>query len=192
MEYIDGVEFTDAVEKMTDDEKISVARCLRRFTDLMNVPCEPFNDADVVHDKENHWSWKPYPQSFRKERLEHIKSYDYNENVFVHGDLCGDNILVTSDNDLYIIDFADALCAPVIYEHSLVAAELFDFDKALIHGFFSNDDCTEECSESLVDTCFNGILIHGYGGDIIKYHLGKPGEFMHLEQLREKIEGRFL
>jgi len=183
MEYVEGTEFTEAVSEMNDDEKFSVAQNLRRLTDLMNVPCEAFNDEDAIHNEENHWSWEPYPKSFRKERIKYIKSHDYKENVFVHGDLCGDNILITPDNKLCIIDFADALCAPVIYEHSLIAVELFDFDKALIDGYFSN-------RESLIDTCFDGLLIHGYGGEIIKYHLGQPDEFRHIEKLRQRIMER--
>jgi len=183
IEYIEGVEFDEAVEKMTDDEKLSFARNLRRYTDLMNVPCEPFNRADAINDDENNWSWEPYPKSFRNERIKYIKSHNYGENVFVHGDLCGDNILITPDKELYIIDFADALCAPAVYEHSLVAAELFDFDEALMYGYFFTN-------ESVIDTCLDGILIHGYGGDIIKYHLGRPNEFQHIEQLHQRITER--
>jgi len=190
MEYVEGIAFAEAVEKMTVKEKLSFAQTLRRYTDLMNVPCAPFNNADAIYDKENSWSWKPFPESFRKERIEYIKSFDYSENVFVHGDLCGDNILITPNNDLYIIDFADALNAPVVYEHSLVALELFDFDKTLMHGYFSSGDSTKGYHENLIDTCFSGIMIHGYGGEIIKYHLGRPGEFQHIDQLRQRIIDR--
>ena len=181
-EYIKGVEFTNAVINMTDQIKIIFGQRLRAITDKINTPCPDFNGIDVIHSPVRQRRWKPYPESFRKERLNYINSYKYGSKVFTHGDLCGDNILLSEDNEIYIIDFADSVLAPVEYEHALIAVELFDFDPALIKGYFG--DCSKEY---LADIIFNGLLIHDFGGDIIQLHIGNVKEFNSLDKLRKAI-----
>ena len=181
-EYIEGVELTDILKKINDTEKISIGRKIRAATDKMNLPCPAFNKADPVNDESNNWSWDKYPERFKKERLEYIHSYEYGERVFVHGDLCSDNVLLTQKGELYLIDFADAVLAPLIYEHALVAIELFELDAALLTGYFG-----EATTDEILDICFNGILIHGYGGEILPWHVGKPHEFQCLDDLRERL-----
>jgi thiamine kinase-like enzyme len=182
-EYVNGIEFTQAVKTMTDDEKIAFARKLRAVTDIMNTPCEPFNGIDVINDKGRYRRWEKYPESFQAERLAYIKTRDFGERVFVHGDLCGDNILLKPEVGLCIIDFADAVLAPQIYEHALVAVELFDFDPALLHGYFG--DCS---ADELMRICFDGLLIHDFGGDVVEQHVGSPREFQGLDELRQMIK----
>ena len=181
-EFIEGAEFGHAVKTMTDAEKADFGRRLRAVTDRMNTPCQPFNGIDVINDKGRYRRWDKYPERFKKERLAYIKSHNYGESVFVHGDLCGDNILLTPTGELYIIDFADAVLAPVIYEHTLLAFE-FGFDPSLLNGYFGDFD-----KEKFLDMLFNGLLIHDFGGDMVKDHIGKPSEFQALDDLRRKLE----
>jgi hypothetical protein len=184
-EYIDGTKFSYAVKTMSGDERIEVGRMLRAVTDKMNTPCEPFNEIDVINDKSRYRRWNKYSERFRLQRQQYIKSCRYADNVFVHGDLCGDNILLTPQGELFVIDFADAVLAPVIYEHSLVAVELFDLDPFLLRGYFGN--CT---AEELTQVCFDGLLIHDFGGDIIENHIGKAGEFDGLDDFRDKMANK--
>lgn len=184
-EYIEGVEFTEAVKVMTDEQKITVGRKLREVTDKMNTPCEPFNGIDVINDKDRYRRWDKYSKNFKTERLAYLQSHNYGEKVFVHGDLCGDNILLTPDGDIYIIDFADAVLAPKVYEHALVAVELFDLNNALLRGYFGIYS-----SDKLAQICFDGLLIHDFGGSIIEYRIGKSNEFQCLEDLRRKLKLR--
>jgi thiamine kinase-like enzyme len=183
-EHVEGAEFTDAVKTMTNTDKIEIGRKLRAITDRMNTPCEPFNGIDVINDKGRYRRWdNRYSEHFKAERTKYIQSQDYSDKVFVHGDLCGDNILLTPQGELYIIDFADAVLAPIIYEHALVAVELFDFDPALLLGYFG--DCSVD---ELTRICFDGLLIHDFGGDVVEQHIGDPHEFQGLEELRQMIE----
>jgi thiamine kinase-like enzyme len=182
-EYIEGVEFTEAVKVMTDEQKIIIGRKLRGVTDKMNTPCKPFNSIDVINDKGRYRRWDKYPERFKAERLAYLQSRNYGEKVFVHGDLCGDNILLTPDGDIYIIDFADAVLAPIVYEHALVAVELFDLNKALLQGYFGIHS-----SDELTEICFEGLLIHDFGGDIAEQHIGRPDELQCLEDLRRKLK----
>ena len=181
-EHIEGTELTDVLKGMTESEKTNIGRSLRAVTDKMNIPCAPFNKADPINDESNNWSWEDYPQCFKTERIKYIHTHNYGEKVFVHGDLCSDNILLTPQGELYIIDFADAILAPIIYEHALIAIELFELDPALLRGYFG-----KYTADEMTEICFNGILIHGYGGEILPWHIGKPAEFQRLNDLKERL-----
>jgi len=180
-EYINGAEATQAVQTMTDDEKTVFGRKLREITDKMNVPCEPFNDIDVIYDKGRYRRWDDYPERFKAQRLAYIQGKNFGENVFVHGDLCLDNILLSQKGELFIIDFADAVLAPVIYEHALVAFA-FELDPALLRGYFA-----DYAMDAFIEMCFNGLLIHDFGGDIAREYFGKPDEMQSLDDLRQKL-----
>jgi aminoglycoside phosphotransferase len=183
-EYIEGAEFSEAVKSMSGEEKIAAARRLRTATDKMNTPCKPFNGIDVINDKGRYRRWdKRYSDKFKAERLEYIKSRNFGEKVFCHGDLCGDNILLTPQGELCIIDFADAVLAPPVYEHALVAIELFELDPALLRGYFGGISAGE-----LTKICFDGLLLHDFGGDIVAEHIGKPADFLNLKALRNRLE----
>jgi tRNA A-37 threonylcarbamoyl transferase component Bud32 len=184
-EYINGAEFSETVKTMTDDEKMNIGRKLRTLTDAMNTPCDPFNNIDVINDKDRYRRWNKYTEKFKEERIDYIKSHSFGEKVFVHGDLCGDNILLSPNGEVYIIDFADAVLAPTVYEQALVAVELFNFDKAFLHSYFENYSTDE-----LIELCFNGILIHDFGGDIVDNHIGRFFEIDSLSKLKEMLVHR--
>jgi len=187
MEFIEGVEFCEAVKGMTDGEKRAFGQKLRAVTDRMNTPCEPFNGIDAIHDRSRWKRWGKFPERFQQERAAWIGTHDFGEFVFCHGDLCGDNILIAPDGGIYIIDFADALLAPIDYEHALLAAD-FGYDPALMRGYFG-----DEPPEELAERCFAGTLIHDFGGDIAADRIAKPEEIGCLEALRrrmyQKMEG---
>ena len=185
-EFIEGVELPDAVKLMTNDERIWIGRKLRAAADLMNTPCAPFNDTDVVGGESRIPGWSKYSARFNAERLEYKRTHDFGEKVFVHGDLCGDNIIVTPGGELYLIDFADSVLAPVSYEHSLVAMELLSYGAAALRGFFG------ECpAERLADMCCEGLLIHAFGGGIIEHALGNPSGIAGVADLRERLREKF-
>jgi len=184
-EFIEGIELENVLGNKTDAEKTNIGKRLRFMTDKMNLPCAPFNEADPINDESNDWSWEKYPERFKTERHEYIRSYAYGEKVLVHGDLCSDNILITPKGDLYLIDFADAVLAPIEYEHALVAIGLFDLDTAFLRGYFSGYTVDE-----MLEVCFSGILIQGYGGEDLPWHVGKPHEFQCLEDLRVRLKAR--
>jgi len=181
MEYIEGEEFCEAVKKMTEGEKITAGRKLREITDRLNTPCEAFNGIDAINNKDRWERWNRYPESFKAEREAYIKTHSFGEKVFVHGDLCGDNILISPEGEFYIIDFADSLLAPAVYEHALMVF-VFKFDLALLLGYFGDYNAAK-----LVEICFNGLLIHDFGGDIAAERLGEPAEFKCLEDLRKML-----
>ena len=141
-----------------------------------------FNDIDIINDKDRQIRWEIYPESFKKERVEYIKGHNFGDKVFVHGDICDDNIIISANGELNMIDFADAVLAPIEYEHELVAIDVFKFETALLRGFFGN-----YTTEWLSELCFNGLLIHDFGSDTIKEHIGEPCKFQCLDDLRKSI-----
>jgi len=184
MEFIPGIEFCEAVKAMTDDEKLAFGQKLRAVTDRMNTPCEPFNSIDALHDKTRWERWDKFPQRLQEERAAWIETHGFGEFVFCHGDLNGDNIIISPQGELYIIDFADALLAPLSYEHALLAAA-FEFDPALMRGYFGGEPI-----DKLAERCFEGTLIHDFGGDIAADLIAKPEELDCLETLWRRVHQR--
>lgn len=182
MSFERGVQFGDAVGSMSDDRKHAVGRELRRLTDRMDIPCERFNRSDPLDGSLGADRWEKFSERFKIERMSRISSQDYGKSVFVHGDLNPDNILIDGDGSLTVLDFADALCAPICYEHALVASELFHFDNALLHGFFGEYD-----PKSLANLILDGLLIHAFGGDVIAQRVCPPSELDGLDDLYRKL-----
>jgi len=166
---------------MTDDGKVAFGQQLRMITDKMNTPCEPFNHIDVFSDANRASTWDSFPEEFKIERAAYIAAHDYGEKVFVHGDLGLDNMLWTTDSKIMIIDFADSVLAPIVYEHALLVFA-FDFDKMLLQGYFG-----ERSAEAFADLCIAGLLIHDFGSAIVKDCVAPIAEITSLTVLREKI-----
>jgi thiamine kinase-like enzyme len=189
-EYITGAELGEAAETMSDAEKINIGRKLRAITDKMNVPCEIFNGSDIIKESKIFYEdtsresfWDSCPEQFKKERLAYIKSHKYGENVFVHGDLCPDNILLTPQGELYIIDFADAVTAPKVYEHALAALES-DLDLMILRGYFD-----DYAGDEFIEMCLSGLLISNiYDEEFVEARIGSRSEWQCLEDLRKGLK----
>ncbi|MCL2214623.1 MAG: aminoglycoside phosphotransferase family protein [Treponema sp.] len=167
---------------MAYDDKIIFGQRLRTLTDKMNLPCTPFNNIDVINGIDRCRRWDKYSEMFRSQRIAYLRSHNLGEKVFVHGDLCSDNILVSHGGKIYLIDFADAVLAPKVYEYALVAVELFKLDKALLRGYFGN-----YTKEELAEICFNGLLMHEYGSDIINFQIDKFENIRNLNKFKLKL-----
>ncbi len=162
-EYIEGTRFDEKIKTMTSDEKIEIAIKIHQITEKLNTHCERFNSIDVINDEDRQERWKTYSNKFQQERFNYIKNYKYDNFVFVHGDLHPGNVLVTSDNNICLIDFGEATIAPKFYEQSYIISTLFNFDKVLVKSYLGHYDLNK-----ITKLCFNGILIHDFGGDIVK------------------------
>ncbi|MCL2446305.1 MAG: aminoglycoside phosphotransferase family protein [Oscillospiraceae bacterium] len=182
-EFVHGVELAQTLKTMTADEKIKIGQALRCATNKMNIPCACFNGIDVIHDRSRDWRWEGFSAQFKAERLAHIALQDFDQRVFVHGDLNLDNVLLSPNGELCVIDFADAVLAPALYEHALMPFS-FEFDPTLLRGYFG-----DYSSGEFIDMCLNGLLIHDFGGDIAKEHFGVVDS---LDILRKALEQKLL
>ena len=182
MEFIKGVMFDEASLNFTDNEKYFFAKRLREITDLFNKPCEDFNGIDVLLDQGRYRRWSIFTEKFRDDRLEYLHNHNFGTKVFVHGDLCGDNLIIDNKNCIYILDFADSVLAPIVYEHAHLATVLFGFNTNYLNGFFGKYSTNE-----LVDLCFDGLLMHDFGADIIREKIAASNELTCLNDLRKKL-----
>lgn len=185
MEFQEGEAFAQVSKTMSDEEKRSVGRELREITRRLNVPCPPFRETTFLQEAEKEKRWDKYPESFRRERLDYIRSHAYEEPVFVHGDLNEDNILIDGQGRLSVLDFADAAIAPKVYEDALIAVELFRLDPAFLAGYFGNYR-----PEELARLCVDGLLVHPFGGDVIHQRIAEAGNFSGLDGLFKVIQKR--
>lgn len=182
MEYISGNSLGQLESVITDSEKVKYAKLIREITFKMNTPCERFNGCDIVKRAQHCKRWNTFPLSFQYERSDYLKKYKVKNPVYVHGDLNPDNVLVDTAGKLYIIDFADAVLAPPEYELAALICELFCFEKPYMDGYFGKYDAAE-----LAEKCFEGILLHDFGYDIIRCNLGCIDEITSLAELKERL-----
>lgn len=184
LEHIEGESLADISKELSEAERFRVGRALGDIVTRMDTGCEAFN-SHALFGKAAEERWKAFPPKFQKERKEYLQVHCTGEGVYVHADLNPDNIIVNKDREIYIIDFADALIAPIELELAGIICDGFHFDLAYIHGFLGQYE-----KEELVERLLYGLLIHDYGVNIIRDNIGKPDEIHSLMELREKMTGR--
>ena len=108
---------------------------IRYIADKINIPIKKFNDIDIISNSLRNKRWNIFPENFKKERVKYIKEKNYGKYVLVHGDINNENIMVDKNNDLILIDYADAILAPKIYEEVLIFFEFYD-NAFLVYGFY--------------------------------------------------------
>ncbi|MBS1369193.1 MAG: aminoglycoside phosphotransferase family protein [Lentisphaeria bacterium] len=182
LERIDGVEFGAARPFLSDSGKEAAGRQVREILEkLQAIP--PCPDApDAAGRAADNKRWSAFPESFRKGRTAFLNALPRRRRGFVHGDLTGDNVLISNSRKLYVIDFADACAAPPEYELPPVLFDLFAFDPLLLGGCFGQMNRNE-----LADRCFESLLLHDFGANIVQDGFGPASQYQTLAQLREEL-----
>lgn len=181
MEYVDGKALSKVFKELSDKDKEYIGKQLRIFTDNMDIKCKKFNNHKLFNESAEN-RWKNFSNDFASQRKEYLEKKPIREEVYVHGDLNPDNIILSPSNKICVIDFADALIAPIDLEYAGLICDTFKFDKCLLKGFFGNYDKYE-----LTDICIYGLLIHDFGFNIIRDNIGMVNEINSVEQLRQMI-----
>lgn len=184
LEYIEGESLADISKELSEAERFRVGQALRDIVTRMDTGCEAFN-SHALFGKAAEERWKAFPTAFQRERKAYLQTHSIEKGVYVHGDLNPDNIIVNANREIYIIDFADALIAPIELELAGIICDGFHFDSAYLHGFLGEYE-----KEELAERLLYGLLIHDYGVNIIRDNIGKPDEIHSLMELRERIVGR--
>lgn len=181
MKHVDARELGEVLTCCTAKEQFLLGAQLGRLIRAMNIPCRPFNQIQVISDPDRSKRWRPYREAFRRERAAYLKSRDLGEFVFTHGDLCTDNVLVGKEGELVAIDFGDAVLAPRCYEPSLLAFEYRRYP-AFLRGCWQGKDL-----KLMAEQVFDGILIHDFGGDIVKSVFPDATQYGKVEELYRGI-----
>lgn len=185
-EYIDGIELKYLWDKLSNEEKYNIGKELKKYTDSLNQKTINFTEKTPFRYSSSAQSFNDFQNFFKKERDLYINSNIYDNFLYVHGDLTKDNILF-SNNEIYIIDFADSLLAPKFYEDSLIISELFSFDKSAILGYFDSYDI-----DKITDICIDGLLIHNFGGEIIKNFFYNIEKIKNINDLKNIIKNKLI
>lgn len=180
--YIKGESFSEAAARMNAMEKLKTGAHLRKLISRMHISCTPFRQIDLVTDPERQVRWQSYTDAFRKDRREYLERLLLEDPVFVHGDLNGNNVRIDENGTIWFLDFAEAVPAPVVYEQMYVAVELFQMDIAFLKGYFQ-----DLALEEMVQMITEGLLIHDFGGDLVKRYFGGPQGLYTTEALRARV-----
>ncbi len=186
MEAVPGQELGVVMDRLSAEEKRRIGRELRRFVDQMDTPCEPFH-AGRLRNAAAAERWTPFSPAFLREREAFLARAPRSAPVYVHGDLTCDNILITPEGELCVIDYADALTAPIEVELACVMCEAFYLEKPFLAGFFGDYD-----PESLAETCLVGLLLHEFGANIIESRLAAPQDVESVGALRRLLFRRLV
>ena len=179
MEFIEGKTIGDIKESLTNDQKKEIGKKIRDIVETLNQPCDSFYQINVIERTLKSPKWEGAPKEILDVQNDFLRQMSKSNKVFCHGDLTEDNIIITDQLDVYILDFADAVCAPVIYEYAPLIIDAFSFDQNFIEGFFGKVDTQE-----LISLTIHGLLIHEYGYQTIKAMFKNVKD---INTLREKI-----
>ncbi len=179
MAYIDGKTLGDIKSTLNSNQKKEIGKKLRDIVNKLNYQCDDMNQMNVIDRTLNSPKWAGAPKEILEVQEQLLKQISSTNKVYCHGDLTEDNIIITDQLDVYILDFADAVCAPFIYEYAPLIVDAFSFDKDFIEGFFGVMDIQE-----LLSLTIHGLLIHEYGYQTIKTYFKNVTD---IEKLREKI-----
>jgi Predicted choline kinase involved in LPS biosynthesis len=179
MDYIEGYAFTDEFEEtLTYEDKVKIGKKFADIKSKLNILCDKFCDIDIINRAITNERWNKYPDSFNAERIKYLQNYKIHDPVYVHGDINPDNVIFGTDGVMYLIDFADACIAPALYELAPLICEVFWFDSDYFDGY----------GEISVADLFDSLLLHDFGGDILRNNFGKYEDCTSLDVLREWIE----
>lgn len=164
MEFINGQEAEQKLLSFSDKQKNNFALQLKNITDKLNTAITsnaiPRLTIDGCFENSR---WDNFPKKFCDERKSIINKISFDNYTYTHGDLTAENMIISDDNTVYVIDFADSRIAPPYYEWPPIVFALFGCDTTMMTTYFGdyhNNDFYEQLTLSL--------LVHEFGADIIR------------------------
>jgi aminoglycoside phosphotransferase (APT) family kinase protein len=182
MDFVEGETLGDIKCTLTKKQKMDIGEQLRYIVQSWATPCENFNGIDVIQRTLNSKRWQDAPTDIREAQKRYLENLKGEPFVYVHGDLTEDNLIIGSSGEITVVDFADSLCAPAIYEDMAMICDAFSFDKDFLKGYYRNYN-----SKEIVEICLNAILCHEYGYHVVKNIFGPVNSY---DELSDRIRGR--
>lgn len=164
MEYIDGQEANKVLINYSIDKKRCFVKRLKDNLQKLNTkPKQQVNSNSTQERVIENKRWNKFSDSIRAQIRDIVMNYKLSQYVYVHGDITGDNVIIDTKDNLFIIDFADSLIAPVEYEYPAIVFDLFNFDVQMIHEYFKNLDY-----DIFIERLFIGTLLHEFGSYFVE------------------------
>lgn len=166
MDYIEGQCVGDVFTQCTLEEKRQFIKQLQHDLTKMNkLPDEQFSREILIDRVVNNERWHIMRPEVIKQIADFLSLLEIRSFVHVHGDLTGDNVLINSEGQVYIIDFADSTIAPIEYEFPPIIFELLHSDIDGILEFIKGLDMKYN---EFIDQLFAGTLMHDFGANFVK------------------------
>lgn len=168
MEFMQGEEAGKALPSLNAEQKRRFAEEIKHISDALHRPATGF--PKFCRSLRADLSWQGLCPALREDMRTISSSAPPQEEVFVHGDLTGENVLLMPDGKVALLDLGDARRAPSCYELPPLVFELFRGDKAMIDWYLKGGNAGVFLSELLL-----GLSLHEFGGNIVKDLLARRG-----------------
>lgn len=173
MEYCPGTEAGDAFAGMNSAERAAFAKRVKEVLQKLNHPADIVGKDLKKQAAENVRFDCLHPQ-LTAELKARAAALELEDNVLVHGDCTGENLLVSDEGIPMLIDFADCTLAPAWYELPAAVFELFKCDRDAVNAFRG-----EESRETFLKKLIDGLCIHDFGGYILHDFFEREGIDLH-------------
>lgn len=163
MDYIAGQEFNQKRILYSKKQKRNFAFHFKELIEALNISIIYANIPRLTKDDcLKNSRWDIFSKDFCEDRKTMLKDISFDNRVYVHGDIKAANVIISDDEAIHIIDFADSHIAPSHYEWPFIVFGLFGCDKVMMEayfGYYENDVFYDELTRSL--------LMHKFGVGIL-------------------------
>jgi thiamine kinase-like enzyme len=102
------------------------------------------------------------PPGLQADMKARASSVRLDKTILAHGDLPGENVLLSPDGSIVLIDFADSVTAPPLYELAPLVFELFRCDREMILAFAGSG-----WQGQWLEDLLSSVAIHDFGANIL-------------------------
>ena len=168
-EYAAGQEAGDFLSAASPEQKRQFVRELKQILAALNRPAEGvIPPIDLLKRALENPRLSRIPKALAEEMGHRARQLDLSRRVLVHGDLTGENLLVTPREKLIVIDCADACLAPQWYELGPIVFELFRCDSLLLREFAAGE-------KDFVEQVLDSVCLHDFGADLLRTAAEREG-----------------
>jgi len=163
MRYIHGTKAGEAFPTFSKEQK-------RKFVDQMLFLLEKLHKPtgtvlppiDVIGRAVNNSRLHNLPPRLAEDMRARASSVCIEGAVLVHGDITGENVLICPDGEAVLIDFADSLFAPPLYELAPLAFDLFKLDRDCMDVLIG-----DQPMDTWLESLMSSIAVHDFGANIV-------------------------